>query len=63
VRAPQLTTSNRRFLRRLSPWTARATSSLPVPVSPRISTGTSSGATRSIRRKSACIMALRPIIP
>jgi len=36
---------------------------LPVPVSPRISTGRSIGATRVIIEKSACIGALRPIIP
>ena len=59
----QFTVSNRRLLRRLSCWIARATSSLPVPDSPTIKTGTSIGAIRSIRRKSACIAALRPISP
>ena len=34
---------------------ARATSSLPVPLSPVISTGTSVGATRAMLLKSSCM--------
>ncbi len=63
VSAPQFTASNRARGRRLSRWMAAATSSLPVPVSPRINTGTSYGATRPIRSKSTCIAGLRPISP
>ena len=58
-----MTASNRAARRPLSWWMAVATSSLPVPDSPRISTATSSGATRSIRRTSACRPGLRPIRP
>ena len=39
---------------------AWATSSLPLPVSPRISTGTSRGATASISRARRCMGALLP---
>src|SRR5215510_1539348 len=53
----QLIASYRRAARRLSAWIAEATSSFPVPDSPCIRTGTSIGATRSIRRTSACIAA------
>ena len=42
-------------------WMARATSSLPVPLSPVISTGTSVGATRAICLKSSCIAGDWPI--
>ena len=38
-----------------SSWMARATSSLPVPFSPRISTGTSEGAARSTSARSAAM--------
>ncbi len=44
--AAQLTCTNRSRLRRLLRWIARATSSLPVPLSPRIST-------RRVRRRGA----------
>ena len=37
--APQLTVTNGLALRSLSPWMARAISSLPTPLSPSISTG------------------------
>ena len=40
VIAPQLTGTNGRLARRPCAWTALATSSLPVPLSPTISTGT-----------------------
>ncbi len=42
-------------------WRARATSSLPVPVSPRTSTVASEGATRESSAKSARIGALEPM--
>ncbi len=45
--AAQLTLTSGRSLRGLRAWIARATSSLPVPVSPRISTVASVGATSS----------------
>src|SRR2546426_175300 len=41
---------------------ARATSSLPVPLSPVMSTQASRGATRAMRLKTACIGALAPTI-
>ena len=44
-------------------WMARATSSLPVPLSPRMSTAASVGATRSIRRSISCIFGLAVTIP
>ena len=46
--APQLTRRNGPDDRRDRSWMARATTSLPAPVSPRISTGVSERATRSI---------------
>ena len=42
--------------------TARATSSLPVPLSPRISTVTSVSAIRSIRSCTSAIRSLWPMI-
>jgi hypothetical protein len=39
---------------------AAATSSLPVPLSPTISTGASVGAARAIRLKTSCIGGLAP---
>ena len=45
--APQFTRRNGPCARRERTWIARATTSLPEPVSPRISTGTSDGATWS----------------
>ncbi len=47
--APQLTRRNGPAARRERAWIARAITSLPEPVSPRISTGTSVGATCSTR--------------
>ena len=44
--AAQLTAIKGASLRRLLPWMARATTSLPVPLSPMISTVVSVGATR-----------------
>ena len=41
---------------------ARATSSLPVPLSPVISTQASRGATRAMRLKTVCMAGLRPTI-
>src|SRR5207249_3766433 len=49
--------------RRLARASARATISLPVPRSPRISTVASVGATRAIVRPSARIPGLRLMIP
>ena len=46
--AAQSTTTNGRAVRALAPWIARATSSLPVPVSPSISTVVSSAAIRAM---------------
>jgi hypothetical protein len=48
--AAQLTATKRFAARGERSWIARATSSLPVPVSPRTSTVASVGATRSITR-------------
>ena len=44
-------------------WIARAISSLPVPVSPVISTVLLVSATRSARRMMSCIARLRPMMP
>ena len=60
--AAQLIATNGRSARRLLLWIARATSSLPVPLSPVISTVESLGATRPMRRKSARITGLSPIM-
>ena len=51
---------NGRSLRAECRWTARATSSLPVPLSPVMSTQASVGATRAMRLNTACIAGLRP---
>ncbi|HBP23137.1 MAG TPA: hypothetical protein DEA08_35865 [Planctomycetes bacterium] len=48
LRAPQLMATKPRSLRPLAKWIARATRSLPVPVSPSISTGASVPPTRAI---------------
>ena len=50
-RAPQLTATSGPSARPLPSWMARATSSLPVPVSPRMSTVASLAATRAISRR------------
>ena len=63
VRSAQLMPWNARSRRPLRRWMAEATSSLPVPKSPRINTGRSDEAKSSISRKSAWIAALRPMIP
>ena len=47
--APQFTATKGPSRRRLIAWTVPATSSLPVPVSPMTSTGTSVGATLATR--------------
>ena len=46
--APQLTARNGRVRRRLRSWMVRATSSLPVPLSPVMNTVTAVPATRAI---------------
>ena len=46
--------------RRLAAWTAAATSSLPVPLSPVSSTRASVGATRAISARTCCMAALSP---
>ncbi len=58
--AAQFTTSSGPSLRRLRAWMARATSSLPVPVSPQISTPASVGATFSMKLWTARISGLSP---
>ena len=60
VSAAQLIATNGRVARALLRCTARATSSLPVPLSPRISTVASVCATRAMRSKTARIGWLRP---
>ena len=54
-RAPQLIGTKGISARRLWSCSARATSSLPVPVSPRISTVESVGATLAIRRRTVAM--------
>ena len=61
ARAAQLTAASRRSRRGLSWWIARATSSLPVPVSPRMSTVLSVGATCWIAARTAFIARLSPV--
>ena len=61
--APQLTATNSPAARGLRSWMARATSSLPTPLSPETSTVVRDGATRSMSEKSSRIGALFPIIP
>ena len=46
----------------LAAWIARATSSLPVPLSPVMSTVSDVGPTCRIRVRKACITGLEPII-
>src|SRR5437879_2089684 len=50
--------TNARAMRGECSWIARATSSLPVPLSPRTSTADSVGATRSMTLSTSCILAL-----
>ena len=61
--AAQSTMTNGPDARADASWIARATSSLPVPVSPRISTGASLCATRDIWANSSRITVLAPIRP
>ena len=58
--AAQLTGTNGPPWRGLDWWMARATSSLPVPLSPRSSTVASESATARIRSSAACIAGERP---
>ena len=60
-RAPQLIATNGMSARRLWSCTARATSSLPVPVSPRISTVELVGATLAISCRTRCMARPSPI--
>ena len=60
--AAQFKVMNGRFLRGLIRWMARATNSLPVPVSPRINTFASVGATTSTCRRTRFRAALVPTI-
>ena len=53
--AAQLMATNGFALRGLSEWMVRATNSLPVPLSPVMSTEAVLGATISIRRNTSCI--------
>ncbi|PYR94575.1 MAG: hypothetical protein DMF84_05325 [Acidobacteria bacterium] len=61
--AEQLTVTKRRSRRGPVLWRARATSSLPVPVSPLMSAVRTCGARRRIMPKSSCMTGPRPIIP
>jgi hypothetical protein len=59
--AAQLTASMGRSRRSLAWWMARATTSLPVPLSPRIRTVELLRPTRSIFSRTSCITGLLPI--
>jgi hypothetical protein len=59
--AAQLSFTNVRSLRALPLWRARAISSLPVPVSPVMSTAESVGATTSTCRSTSRTVGLSPI--
>ena len=61
--AAQLIGTKGNSFRGLRAWRAAATSSFPVPLSPRIITLASVGATRSISSKTPRIASLRPTIP
>ena len=61
--APVCTGTNGPLRRRLRLWIARATSSLPVPLSPTISTGAIVAATRSMRVKTSRIRREPPTMP
>ena len=54
--AEQLTATNGPCLRRLALWMPWATSSLPVPLSPRMSTGRSTSAQLLASETAACMM-------
>ena len=58
VKPPQLTATKGRWLRLLRSCIARATRSLPTPVSPRSNTGTSDWATCFMSFEAACILSL-----
>ena len=60
AKTPQFSATKGLEARPLWSWMARATSSLPVPVSPRIRTGTSVAATRATRARSARMGSLSP---
>ena len=60
--APQLTDTKRCVARGLEKWMARAISSLPVPLSPWMSTVEAVRATRSMRVKTTRIRELRPMM-
>jgi len=59
--APQSTTTNGPSARALASWMACARTSLPVPVSPSMSTVPSAGANRSIRAKTRRMASLTPM--
>ena len=61
--APQWIGTNGRSARAERSWMARATSSLPVPLSPSTSTDESVGATRSTTRSTSCMRALLVRMP
>ncbi len=61
--AAQFTATKGRPARGLSSWSARATTSLPVPLSPRSSTVARLGATWAITCSTACQAGLRPMTP
>ena len=63
LKAAQFRATNGLFLRGLFWWMAWATSSLPVPVSPWISTLASVGAMRFSRSITSCICGLLPMTP
>ncbi len=58
--ALQLMAMNGPFFCGLRRWSACATISLPVPLSPRIRTGALVGATLRMKLKTACICGLAP---
>ncbi|CAM4300996.1 hypothetical protein COSO111634_36405 [Corallococcus soli] len=62
-RAPRLTLTKGPARRGPCVWSARATSSLPVPVSPRTSTGTWRSATRSTSSRTRTMPSLSPTMP
>ena len=62
-RAAQFTATSGALARGLREWMAPATMLLPVPVSPRSSTGTSTAATRSTSSSTSRMPGLVPIIP
>ena len=62
VMAAQLTGTNGRSARRLLAWTALATSSLPVPLSPVIRTVASVGAILTIRPRTSRTACERPMM-